>query len=189
MQVARWQAPAAGSTQAASTGDAMRNSTTAASRECTGGGSSTSPSRPQLNLVIDDTSHEPAALAVIANMYGGNDVMQQLPQPLLVCAAVLADRLQAAGATSAAVDLLQAAATSQQGLSAATMTALGSLKSWPACLLPVLPAAVKGSRWYKSQAAGSAGSSTDAVAGSCQQVQQVLRLHWEIWSRCSVTRS
>jgi hypothetical protein len=99
--------------------------------------------RPTVHLTIDSAEQLPAADAVIAAMYGMQDAISSLEQHQVVHAVVIADMVHAETAGQQALQVLQAAAESEQGLSATAVQALTGLSVWPACLLQLLPTIVK----------------------------------------------
>jgi hypothetical protein len=104
------------------------------------------PDLPTVCLTIDSEEHLPAATAVIAAMYGvesGPNALSSFLQQQLVHAVVIADRLQVTSVCRQAQQLLEAASTAEQGLSAAALHALTVLSPWPSCLLAVLPSIVQ----------------------------------------------
>ena len=125
--------------------------------------SSSSQQRPQLRVSLDAAEQLGAAEAVIACLYGRDDV-GSLPEPQLVQAVLLADRLQLQAAIDAAGEALcRAAAAAPGGLADATLDALRALPVWPACLLPVAKAAV--AAWASSLRSGAEQAAVEAQPG------------------------
>jgi len=96
--------------------------------------------KPVLSLVLQHPSQEPAAMAVLAALYGVS-VADELSQEQLLHAAVLADMWQVPDVATEAVQLLVDAATRSGLLEAATKAFL-DLEVIPNCLLPLFSAIV-----------------------------------------------
>lgn len=97
----------------------------------------------ELMLTLTIASEElPAAEAVIAGMYEVNDASSNLQQNQLVQALIIADMIEATEPAEQAIKQLQAAAASQQGLSAAALDAMAGLPAWPECLMQLLPVVI-----------------------------------------------
>lgn len=95
-----------------------------------------------VSLTLPTAGHEPAAMALLAAMYGVKkpaELMQELPQQQRLQAAILGDMLQLPEASEAAVDNLVAAAKAPAGLSVAVLKQFLCLSVVPACLLPLVP--------------------------------------------------
>uniref|UniRef100_A0A383VM69 BACK domain-containing protein n=1 Tax=Tetradesmus obliquus TaxID=3088 RepID=A0A383VM69_TETOB len=103
----------------------------------------TGAERPKVYLTIESAEQQPAAVAVIAALYGKPDAISSLEQHQLVHTLVIADMIHADAAEQQALQALQAAAKSEQSLTAAALEALAALPEWPACLLQLLPHIVK----------------------------------------------
>jgi hypothetical protein len=99
-----------------------------------------SAQKPGLFLVLQHSSQQPAALAVLAALYGVSEI-HLLPQEQQLQAALLADMWQVPGAASTAVELL-VAAVKEGGLSEDAAEAFIELDAIPDFLLPVFSAAV-----------------------------------------------
>jgi len=83
----------------------------------------------------------PAALAVLAALYGVKptlELLSELTQEQQIHAAVLADMWQIDAVSTAAVQLLQSAAQSSDGLSTAASERLLSTTAYPDCLAPLV---------------------------------------------------
>jgi hypothetical protein len=96
-----------------------------------------------VQLTIDSAEQPPAAEAVISAKYGVPDAISSLEQHQAVHALVMADMVHAEAAGQQALQVLQAAAKSEQRLTAAAMQALAALPVWPSCLLRLLPTIVE----------------------------------------------
>ena len=99
-----------------------------------------SSSKPRLVLTLQDAAEEPAAVAVLAALYGVKpipELLSQLPQEQQLHAALLADMWQVPGVSTAAVKLLVDAATADQGLSEAAYKQFLQLRAPPSCMLPL----------------------------------------------------
>jgi hypothetical protein len=92
-----------------------------------------------VKLVIDSAEQLPAAEAVIAAMYGVPDAISSLEQHHAVQVAAIADMVHAEAAGQQALQVLQEAAKSKEGLTQATLQALAGLPAWPNCLLQMVP--------------------------------------------------
>jgi hypothetical protein len=131
-------------------------------------GSAACDERPTVYLTIDKAEQLPAAEAVIAAMYGVPDAISSLEQQQVVHAVVIACMVQAEAAKQWALQVLQAAATSEQGLTTAALEKLVSLsvwpcRPWPSCLLQLLPTIIR-------HAPCCRGSTTDLVAVAAADV-------------------
>jgi len=96
--------------------------------------------RPKLSLVLQHPSQEPAAVAVLAALYGVSEA-DVLSQEQLLQAAVLADMWQIPDVATAAVKILVDVAKGS-GLSKAAANAFLDLEAIPNCLLPLFSAVI-----------------------------------------------
>jgi len=147
-----------------------------------GGSSSSQPisQKPVLSLVLQHPSQEPAAIAVLAALYGVSVEADELSQEQLLQAAVLADMWQIPGVATAAVQLLVNAAMGP-GLSEAAAKAFLDLEAIPNCLLPLFSAVVS---------SGTAATShiNFALNPNSQTATELIRWHDELHSIQLVTR-
>lgn len=97
--------------------------------------------KPVLSLVLQHPSQEPAAMAVLAALYGVSEA-HELSQEQLLQAAVLADMWQLPDVATAAVELLVDAAKGP-GLSEVASKAFLDLEVIPNCLLPLYSAIIQ----------------------------------------------
>lgn len=136
-----------------------------------------SNNRLQLTLTLDHAADEPAAVAVIAAMYGVPNAFSSLGQDQLVWTVKYADMLQMSAIAERAAQALQAAAAAAaDGFSAKTLTALGQLPAWPNCLLPLLPAVAKLAEDSNSQPAAADGSSSSGSGSSIAKQRSIQRV-------------
>jgi hypothetical protein len=105
-------------------------------------------------------------------MYGVPDAISSLDQQQLVHAVVIADMVHAELAGQQAVQVLTAAAQSEQGLSAKALHALASLPAWPSCLLQLLAVIVKHARCCRdvNPAADAAAVAAADIGGRIQRL-------------------
>jgi hypothetical protein len=101
--------------------------------------------RPREPAEVDFTlaaeEHLNGLLAALAVLYGNEELFREVPQQDLVSAVVYGDQLAIPRAVELGMQLLtKAAAAGQAGLTQECCRALASLPSWPACMLPLLPA-------------------------------------------------
>lgn len=90
-------------------------------------------------IVLDSADQEPAALAVLAAMYGAQSVADcGLPDVQVLQVALLADMLQVGSVATQAVQHICRIASAAAGMSTKLQQRLLRLQAWPACLLPVL---------------------------------------------------
>lgn len=97
------------------------------------------PSRQSFNLTIATADEVPAAEAVIAGLHGVQDAFSHLDHVQLLQAFVIANVISAEDITNQVSMLLKAATASKQGLSIAALHKLAGMRSWPVCLLQLLP--------------------------------------------------
>lgn len=90
--------------------------------------------RPQLVLVLQDASELPAAMAVLAALYG---VQEPLSQEQLVQAVVLAHKWELPTICTAAANALTQTFSSQGKLSEAATQRMLRLQAAPKCLQPL----------------------------------------------------
>lgn len=106
--------------------------------------------KPRLVLSLQQAEHEPAAMAVLAALYGVKplpELLADLPQEQQLQAAVLADMWEIPTVSSAAVRMLLAAAQQDSsssssggssGLGVPVVQHFLALEAYPSCLLPLL---------------------------------------------------
>lgn len=110
-------------------------------------------------LTVSDQAHAPAAVAMIAALYGVGSALNTLQQQELLYVIQYADMIQVKSIATAAVALLKAAATAGQGLTATCMAALAALPAWPSCLLSLIPVLAE-----QATAVDTAATAADAEA-------------------------
>jgi hypothetical protein len=123
-----------------------------------------------VQLTIGSAEQLPAAEAVIAAMYGVPDATSSLEQHQAVHAVVIADMVHAEVAGQQALQVLQAAAKSEQGLTAAAVQALAGLPVWLSCLLQLLPAVVQRAPCCRDSKAYLAAITAADAGGRVQQL-------------------
>jgi hypothetical protein len=123
-----------------------------------------------VQLTIDSAEQLPAAEAGIAAMYGVPDAISSLEQHQAVHAVVIADMVHAEAAGQQALQTLQAAAKSEQGLTAAAMQALAALPVWPSCLLQLLPTILQHAPCCSDSTADLAAVAAADAGGRVQSV-------------------
>lgn len=140
-------------------------------------------SRYTMVLTVSDREHEPAAVAVIAALYGVKDAISNLQQQQLVHAVQYADLLQAESVSQQALQLLHTAAHSQTGLTLKALATLAAVPSWPDCMLQLLLSVAKAVTADAATTAVAAGgtSAASGAAGACNTsasrnsiIQQIL---------------
>jgi hypothetical protein len=127
--------------------------------------------RPTVQLTIQSAEQLPAAEAVIAAMYGVPDAIKGLEQHQAVHAVVIADMVHAGAAGQQALQVLQAAAASDEGLAEAALQALAGLSVWPSCLLQLMPSIMKHAACCRDSTADTAAV---AASDAGSRVQQLL---------------
>jgi hypothetical protein len=98
-------------------------------------------SRPQLVLTLQDAAEQPAAMSVLAALYGAKplpELLSELSQEQQLQAAMLADMWQLPAISTAAAGCLTKSLKSQQQLSEAVTEQLLHLQAVPDCLQPLL---------------------------------------------------
>jgi len=126
VQIMRWQQDEASGKQPSSA-------------DSSAAGSSPVSGLPSLPVILQHPSQEPAAMAVLAALYGVKpikDLLSELQGEQQLQAALLADMWQIPAVSTAAVQLLVDAAKGP-GLSEAATKAFLGLSAIPNCLLPV----------------------------------------------------
>lgn len=97
-------------------------------------------SKPQLVLTLQDASEQPAAMAVLAALYGAKpmpELLSELSQEQQLHAAMLADMWQLPAISTAAGDALASTLKVQGELSEAVTEQLLHLQAMPDCLQPL----------------------------------------------------
>jgi len=134
VQVLRWQSK---STQPSSTSrKRARGSASSAKASNTDAGA-----RWQLAITLPDEQQVPAAMAVLAALYGVKpipELLSELTQEQQLHAAVLADMWQIDAVSTGAAKLLMSAAQSSDGLPASASELLLSMAAYPDCLAPLV---------------------------------------------------
>jgi hypothetical protein len=123
-----------------------------------------------VQLTIANAEQLPAAEAVVAAMYGVPDAISSLEQHDAVHAIVIADMVHAEAAGQQALQVLQAAAQSGQGLTAVTLQALADLPEWPSCLLELLPTIAKHAPCCRDRLANLAAVAAADAGGKVQRL-------------------
>ena len=113
------------------------------------------------SLVMDSGDQEPAAIAVLAAMYGASPAagVADLPDEQLLQAVLFADMLQVEEVQEHLAQLLSAAVKAAGDMSAQVQSKLEALECWPSCLLSIfakltsnLPVHVMAGLWVKAAA-------------------------------------
>lgn len=95
--------------------------------------------KPEASITLHSEDEEPAAMAVLAALYGVSTPPEQLSDVQLLQMVLLADMLQVPAVAAAAVRHVAAVAVRQPGLSDAAVQYLRGMHAWPSCLLAEFP--------------------------------------------------
>ena len=137
MQILRWQNKRMHDQAAAGVSTRRRASASKSSTQQ----SQQDASRPQLVLTLQDASEQPAAMAVLAVMFGAKtmpDLLSELSQEQQLQAAMLADMWQLPAISTKVAEALTSTHTSQGKLPGTVTRQLLQLQAVPDCLRPLL---------------------------------------------------
>jgi hypothetical protein len=137
MQILRWQNKRTHDQAAAGVSTRRRASGSKRSTQPT----QQDTSRPQLVLTLQDASEQPAAMDVLAVMYGAKampELLSELSQEQQLQAAMLADMWQLPAISTKVAEALTSTHSSQGELSEAVTEQLLHLQAVPECLRPLL---------------------------------------------------
>jgi hypothetical protein len=139
MQILRWQRKRSHEQRPGAAGVSTRRRTSAKSISSTQQAQQDT-SKPQLVLTLQDASEQPAAMAVLATLYGAKpmpELLAELSQEQQLQAAMLADMWQLPAISTAAGDALASTLKVQGKLSEAVTQQLLHLQAMPDCLQPL----------------------------------------------------
>jgi len=141
VQVLGWQSSSTRTPSPSCSRKRTRSSARCAAQLAINDSNTDAGSRWQLDIALPDEQQVPAAMTVLSALYGVKTIprlLSELTQEQQLHAAVLADMWQIDAVSAGAAKLLNSAAQSSNGLSAAVTKQLLSMPAYPDSLVPLV---------------------------------------------------